>query len=325
MTTLPTLIVHADWSTSPKKRWMAGARLQNGGHYYAEAPEMVDNALSMIRGLREKLSPQDILLVGFDFPIGIPQAYAQRCGVDDFLSFLPELGAGEWSDFYRVAETKEQISLYRPFYPKKPGGTRQEHLIKSLNVSNMDDLRRKCELAHDGRRAACSLFWTLGGQQVGKAAICGWQSVIQPALQQDRSYVRIWPFDGDLFSLLQAGQTVLAETYPAEFYGHLGITFSRSNSDNSKPGKPQSGKRSQKSRQEKAPVLLEWSHQACVDLSPILVADITDGFSVKPDGEDRFDAAVGLFGMLNIVLGRRSPGGLPENVKCQIEGWILGQ
>lgn len=42
------------------------------------------------------------------------------------------------------------------------------------------------------------------------------------------------------------------------------------------------------------------------------------------DGEDRFDAVVGLLGMLDVVLGNRRPGE-PEDDTTRIEGWILGQ
>ncbi|WP_143523529.1 hypothetical protein [Pararhizobium arenae] len=52
---------------------------------------------------------------------------------------------------------------------------------------------------------------------------------------------------------------------------------------------------------------------------------ISDGFGNGKDGEDRFDATVGLLGMIDVVDGRRSEG-VPEadNVKTW-EGWILGQ
>lgn len=47
--------------------------------------------------------------------------------------------------------------------------------------------------------------------------------------------------------------------------------------------------------------------------------------------DDRFDAVVGLLGMLNVVLGRHQPGlpvdvsGSPEEEITQVEGWIPGQ
>ena len=64
----------------------------------------------------------------------------------------------------------------------------------------------------------CSLFWTLGPNQVGKAAIIGWRDVLTPALGSDKSVV-LWPFDGSLDQLLKPGNVVIVETYPAECYG----------------------------------------------------------------------------------------------------------
>jgi hypothetical protein len=49
---------------------------------------------------------------------------------------------------------------------------------------------------------------------------------------------------------------------------------------------------------------------------------IGKGFS---DGNDAFDAAVGLFGMLGVVLGQRQSGEPQDKAITAIEGWILGQ
>ncbi len=65
------------------------------------------------------------------------------------------------------------------------------------------------------------MFWTLGAKQVGKAAICGWRELLAPALR--RNEISLWPFEGDLTELLKEARIVVAETYPAETYSHLGI------------------------------------------------------------------------------------------------------
>ena len=61
----------------------------------------------------------------------------------------------------------------------------QKHLLNGLGFNNhkIDVLLRKCEIGRIGRRAACSLFWTLGGNQVGKGAIAGWRDLLGPALR----------------------------------------------------------------------------------------------------------------------------------------------
>jgi hypothetical protein len=331
----PTLVVHADWGSAPNKRWMARATLAGDGWYAAHAPEPVGEPGTLIRRLLADAGPSRSILLGFDFPIGLPACYASRVGVHDFLDLLLKLGQGKWSDFYVVAERPDQISLSRPFYPLRSGvkgQTRLRHLVNGLGLESADDLRRQCERARPGRRAACPLFWTVGGQQVGKAAICGWKEVLGPALHSGAD-VAIWPFAGPLDKLYYPGCVVIAETYPAEFYTHLGVSFKRAGLGASPKDKMeypscsplQSGKRVQKDRAANARVLLAWARDARVRLSPTLRAEMREGFGASGDGEDRFDAAVGLMGMLNVVLKRRPPGDPGDKRIRKIEGWILGQ
>ena len=63
------------------------------------------------------------------------------------------------------------------------------------------------------------MFWTLGAKQVGRAAIAGWSQFLVPALDR----IRLWPFEGALRDLCSPLSVVVCETYPAEFYGHLGL------------------------------------------------------------------------------------------------------
>jgi hypothetical protein len=320
-TVLPTLVVHADWGSSPHKRWMARARRRKDGGYTAHAPEPVGAPGTLLRRLCADAGPCGCILVGFDFPIGVPARYAERAGVQDFVALLPQLGQGDWSEFYTVAERPEEISLRRPFYPQRSGQkehTRLAHLLSGLGLAATDGVRRRCDGARIGRRAASPLFWTVGGQQVGKAAISGWKEILGPALRSGEIDVAVWPFSGELTALFRRERIVIAESYPAEFYTHLGVTFAR------KAGQ-RSGKRVQSDRAANAGVLLGWARAAHVKLVPAMLSEIRDGFGSSADGEDRFDAAVGLLGMLNVVLGRR-PAGEPENDEVRrIEGWILGQ
>lgn len=173
----------------------------------------------------------------------------------------------------------------------------------------MDQLKRKCDLPHDGRKAACALFWTLGSNQVGKGAIIGWHDVIVPALLGDKPPM-LWPFDGPLEDLLQPGNMVIVETYPAECYRWLfqhGV----------------SGKGQLDVRIKAAPALLNWAKSAMVTLDLKLKLAIEAGF---PDGEDdAFDATVGLFGMLEVLLNRRKLDEPQQDTVRKVEGWIFGQ
>ena len=298
---------------------MAVAAQGVDGSFSAQQSLQVDDAGQLLAQLRS-VAPADVcVFVGFDFPIGVPAAYASKAGILSFRSFLLELAVDERAEFFEVATKREEISLDRPFYPNKPGGCKQAHLLEALGVSKLDDLRRTCDLASPDRPAACPLFWTLGGKQVGKAALAGWREVLMPEFRHDEPGVLIWPFDGKLEDLLKRGGITVAETYPAEFYGHLGITFPPSRAGR------KSGKRVQNDRAALAPTLMSWASRHHVEVRPELREEIEAGFGDRPDGEDRFDAVVGLFGMLNVALGHRSPGPPEGDLLAQaIEGWILG-
>jgi hypothetical protein len=272
----------------------------------------VDDPETLLERMRAIAGEQGILLIGFDFPIGLPEAYARRAEVGDFLAALLELGRGDWARFYKLAEQPDDIGLRRPFYPYRPGGTSMQHLLDGLGLESKGDLLRRCERAYPGRNAASPLFWTLGAKQVGRAAIIGWREVLTPALTS-ASPVVIWPFHGRFRNLLAPGRTVVVETYPAEFYRHLGVDLG------------QGGKRSQAARRAAATTLLRWADDAEVDVTPASRNGIEDGFGQHGDGEEPFDAIVGLFGMLNVVLGRRAPGEPEDEHTRKIEGWMLGQ
>jgi len=306
----PNRIIHADWSKQPGKRWLAQATRQPNGRFLVDDLRPVGLLTGFWPNLRAGL-PQDALTVaGFDFPIGLPKAYADQVGVADFLALLPWLGTGEWADFYRVAETAAQIGLKRPFYPYKPGGTKQQHLLDALNVDHMDQLRRLCDLPRDGLAAAAPLFWTLGAQQVGKAAISGWRDLLAPALREKDTAVTLWPFAGEWDDLSRPGRTIVVEAYPAAYYRPLGIASI--------------SKRNPVSRRAACHKLLEWAAANGVGLVDWVETAVADGFGPRPSGEDPFDALVGLLGLLRPILSDEPINVPPETAVRQIEGWIFG-
>ncbi|MDW8317992.1 MAG: hypothetical protein RMN53_09140 [Anaerolineae bacterium] len=309
------LIAHADWSAAPAKRWLALA-LPKGQGWTAQPPQPVGELDTLLSRLLHLAGPDTAVLLGVDFPIGLPQAYAHRVGADDFVALLPQLGRGEWADFYAVAEAPEQISLRRPFYPKRPGAARRQHLVDALGLPSAEALLRRCDRAQPDRPAAAPLFWTLGAQQVGKAAIAGWRDLLGPALRRGSPPVALWPFHGPLAELVQPGRVVVAEAYPRNGYRRLGVRFDRALGG---------GKGSQAQRRANGAALLAWAAAAGVDLAEPLVAAIRDGFGADAAGEDRFDAVVGLCGLVEVVAGRCPTGEPDDPAVRRIEGWILGQ
>jgi hypothetical protein len=303
----PQRVIHADWSVGPAKRWAARAELQPSGRYVAGAPRIVTPAELLTDARRGST------LIGFDFPIGLPAAYAKRAGVSSFSELLPQLGQGAWSSFFHVASERSEISLRRPFYPARPGHTKCEHLVAGLGLDSADELLRRCETA-SGRRA-CPMFWTLGGNQVGRAAITGWQEFLQPARAE--GIVELWPFDGALDALLARGRTVITETYPAIAYERIGATLPTTDRGR--------GKRSRSSRAASALGVQEWARNANIDVTPELAVQLQDGFGNDRTGEDRFDAIAGLLGMLAVTRGSCETGMLNHDDVQLLEGWILGR
>lgn len=215
--TKPKLVFHADWGSENSKRWCANATLGADGRYTASGPDLVGDPRSLLRTLRDEAGELKTVFAGFDFPIGVPAHFAERAGITRFRDFLPQLGNGDWSEFHLVCDAPEQISVHRPFYPNGDyKGRLMEDLLRGHGVSSREPLLRRCERSGNGYPEASCLFWTLGGKQVGKAALIGWRDVLVQAVQENT--VRIWPFDGNIISLLQSGCIIVAETYPAEFY-----------------------------------------------------------------------------------------------------------
>lgn len=207
------VLAHADWSVSPKKRWVARAEWSGG--WTVTAVEPVGPTPRFVAALLGVAATRRVL-AGFDFPIGLPRSYGAKTGEADFSAFLRSVGNGRWSRFADIARTPGEISIERPFYPAgSTGGVTQAALIRAHGEAAFDDLRRTCEKATAARRAACPIFWTLGGNQVGRGALSGWVEVVKPAQAGGAS---VWPFDGSLEDLAAGPGLVIAETYPAEAY-----------------------------------------------------------------------------------------------------------
>ncbi|MFL4993649.1 MAG: hypothetical protein ACJ8DV_20520, partial [Microvirga sp.] len=172
-------------------------------------------------------------------------------------------------------------------------------LVSGLGVASFEDLLRICERKTPERQAACSLFWTLGGNQVGRAAISGWRDVIRPAMERGAA---LWPFDGSLAELAAREDVVLAETYPAEAYRMFNAGFRREES-----------KRRRSDRASKASAILDWATNHSVHLSDAAEAAVRDGFGAKPHNRGHWN---GRCGNLTGPIGRRGQraphGGLGE-------------
>jgi hypothetical protein len=311
VTRLPAVIAHADWSTDANKRWLSVA-LESAGGYCIHAARPVGNAFRLIDWLIE-FSDDGPIVLGFDFPIGLPEVYARRAGIQSFRTELPKFGEGKWKNFFKVARVAGEVALARPFYPYAPGGTSQSHLIEALGLTERGDLLRRCDRATPDRSAAGALFWMLGAKQSGRAAIAGWQEVVRPALAEPKLNAALWPFDGPMDVLLSRHRVVMCETYPANGYVSLSL--------------PRHGwsKRRQGDRRAHAASFTDWAKARGAVLDAGLLAQIADGFGDKSTGEDAFDATAGMVSMID-ALASSERGTAPDiPAVTHIEGWIFGQ
>ena len=303
-----TIVAHADWSVDPRKRWVAVAR-RDADVWRLAAPEPVGDVATFLARMRTAAAGGAVAL-GVDLPIGLPRAYAAGLPETDFLHFLTTTAMRP--DFFRVCATLAEVNPARPFYPDRGvlGMTRAAHAM-ALGLDGPAALSRACDRATTERPAGAPLFWTLGANQVGKAAIAAWQAMLLPALASGED-IRLWPFDGAYRALLAPGAVALAETYPAEALRHLGIRLKGS-------------KRRQADRAAVAGQLAGAMAALAVLPDPGLQQATTDGFGRDAAGEDRFDCILGVLCVLNVLAGNRPDTAPADPWILRWEGWVLGQ
>jgi hypothetical protein len=312
---LPKRIAHADWGTAAAKRMVATAELREGA-YHAHAPRTVAERGGLLERMGLGDGPEATTLLGFDFPIGVPLAYARSARIENFADWFRELDLD--SPFFEPAQDVADVSALRPFFPnlppeeKSPGLKTQFH--DALGVPSADLLRR-CDLRHCDRRAASEMFWTIGPAAVGKATLAGWKQALRPALAEPGRRYAIWPFDGPMRELLENFDAVIVETYPTEAYRQLELWM----------GTPGMAKTRQDDRRVDARRLLEWCANNAVIPDDRLLAQIVDGFGEDSGGDDLFDAVVGLFGMIDAVRRAAEPQLPDDTIVRRIEGWMFGQ
>ena len=289
-----------------RKRWVTIARRQ-GALWQASAPRLVGDPAALAAGLIAEGGPAAL---GLDLPLGVPRGFAESRQEADFPGFLA--GLTQNLDFFTVSPSLETVSPARPFYPARgiKGMTRLAHAA-ALGLADASGLSRLCDRATAERPAGAPVFWTLGANQSGKAAISAWRDWLAPALAAGAPF-KLWPFAGTLHELLRPRQLAIAEVYPAEALRHLGLKLAGS-------------KRAEAPRRALAPALRDAMAALNVTPDSALAEMIQVGFGSDAAGEDRFDSLIGLLGLIGVIDGRR-PDFIPADPMIRAwEGWVLGQ
>ena len=300
------IAAHADWSTDPRKRWVSIARRGADG-WRAEAPVPVGDPAALAAALIAEGAP---VALGLDLPLGVPRGYAAQRPEAGFLPFLR--GLADRPGFFQVAAKLAEVSRERPFYPARgvKGMTRAAHAA-ALGLPDAQALSRLCDRATAERPAGAPVFWTLGANQSGKAAIAAWRDWLAPGLARGAPYA-LWPFEGGIHALLAPGRAVLAEVYPAEALRHCGLVLRGS-------------KRVQADRAAVAAPLLAAMDARRMAPAAALRDMVRDGFGADAAGEDRFDSVIGLLGLVGVLDGLRPDVVPDDDAVRRWEGWVLGQ
>ena len=273
--------------------------------------EPVGDVATLLPRLRTRAAGAPIAF-GIDCPIGLPRAYAalHAAPAADFPAFLARLPQNP--TFLDVAAELHEVSPARPFYPHRgrQGMSRLSH-AQALGLPDAAALSRACDRATHDRPAGAPMFWTLGANQSGKAAIAAWRDLLLPAIASPTPPA-LWPFHGPFRTLLRPGTVAIAEAYPADALRQLGL-------------RPIGSKRRHADRTAMVPNLRTAMATAAVRMKPALAAWMDTGFGPDPAGEDRMDCTIGALAMLQVVTGTR-PDTAPDDEAIQRwEGWVLGQ
>jgi hypothetical protein len=300
------IAAHADWSVDQAKRWVTIGRSHRGS-WVLDAPQPVGEVAKLL--VRLAAVRDEAVAFGIDCPIGLPRAYAgQLSGFKDFPTFLR--GLHPQSSFFQVAEMLEDVSLARPFFPAghAKGMGLKLALARRLGLPDTLAMARMADRQTANRPAAAHMFWTLGPNQCGKAALAAWRDLLLPAFETLQ--IKLWPFDGAFRELMAPGRVVVAETYPAEVLRQLGLRLAGSKQD-------------VEARRAVGGGIFAVMERLSVRPSPELSVAIASGFGAKPSGEDPFDSLIGALGMITVLSGA-----LPDVPPCPVdpwEGWMLGQ
>lgn len=244
------------------------------------------------------------VLIGYDFPIGIPAPYAAAAHVDCFRTLLAGVGrASPWERFWDAVDPAAAPSVHQPLYPARNGakGTvKKASLARGIGVGSFDDLKRRIDRDQD---AEC-MFWAVGAKQVAKAAFSGWREELQPSMHR----TRLWPFDGKLPTLLAEPGVVVAEVYPAAAARRIGAKPTKKSDPDAR-------------RTVAGSVLMSLARSNCTPTDEART-QIESGF--EGIGDDAFDACVAAAALLDVVLNYSQRDEPPTDVETRTEGWILG-
>jgi len=303
----PVAILCADWGKEPGKRavYIADVATRSVRRISSRGWTVSD-----VLAEAQQNESRGSVLVTFDAPLGVPASYLAALAnipasgaPKNFLAFM-ELACAK-PEFFEATSVANQWEVERPFFNVPPGRDGLGAYLRSADDRGVDLYR-----AIDRQTRAKSVFVKSGiPGSVGSAACALW-SQLGALMTTDRQF-RVWPFEGDLESLLKTAPVVIGEIYPRAAYSTALL-------DDLGTGRPPlvlaktdgAVRRSAIDALQKA----SWVQRFGVTLGDLAQAE---------DNEDDFDACITAAALLRCILE-----GLPLsaalNDASQAEGGILG-
>lgn len=174
-------------------------------------------SMSIVLEAARRWSSRGSVLVTFDVPLGVPESYLRAArqvqawhSPFSFLKFLERVHTT--THFFEPTCVARDWSIERPFFsvPSGTGG-----LTSFIRAAERQGVNLYREI--DNKTEAKPLFVKSGiPGSVGHAACALWQE-LGPRLVKKRSF-KVWPFEGELKSLLQSTSIILGEIYPRAAY-----------------------------------------------------------------------------------------------------------
>jgi hypothetical protein len=141
------------------------------------------------------------ILITVDVPLGLPADYAEVRKLNGgFLSWLSHRPGKDWRKL--VVNSIAEQDARHPFVVFKKDEKKAEGKFPL----------RRCEELTKGE----SLYWCVGGKQVGKAALQFWHDALIPLRDEFQDKLAVWPFEST-----KRKSVIVAECYPAMLYDQI--------------------------------------------------------------------------------------------------------
>ncbi len=282
----PSAILCADWGKEPGKRAVYVADVTGRA-----VRRVASQGWTVARVLAEakQWEAKGSVLVTFDAPLGVPASYlsavASRPGWGasrNFLEFMKVACATP--GFFAATSNADHWKVEQPFFGVPRGEDGLGGYLRAAGDSGVDLYR-----SIDRQTRAKTVFAKSGIPGTVGSAACALWTELGALLTADRAF-RVWPFEGDLDTLLRTAPQAVGEIYPRAAYATALL-------DESAAGRPplRLAKTDPKVRRS---AIMALQNASWVQRHGVVLEDLDNARA----NEDDFDACITAAALLRCVL-----------------------